>query len=328
MKTTSLSLLVVLLMSVSVLAAEPEFNVVDGWLSPAKEMNTIGPSHGDVAVSSNGEVYVSILSGPRAGIQVFGKDGKYLRNVPGAPNDFHGFVIHQEDGGEFIYGSRLSGQTILKMQLDGKVVLRIEGDAIPDDLKRKNKGKAFLRLTAVDVAQDGRIFAVDGYSTDRIHIFDAKGKYLKTLAGKAAPYNFKTCHKICIDNRYEPARILCCDREGRRMVHLSLDGKVLGVVREMKRPAAVAIYGDWAAVGEIEGRVSLLDKSGKTVLTLGFNSNKSQTATNKVKPADWRPGIFTAPHGVAFDDQGNLYVAEYNQFGRVLRFNRTADSAK
>jgi hypothetical protein len=301
---------------------EPEFNAVEGWLQPPSQMETIGPAHGDVAVSSTGDVYVSILSGPRAGIQVYGADGKYLRNVPNAPNDFHGFVIHRGSDGEFIYGARLGGQSILKMQLDGQVVLTIDGSAIPESFVNKQKDKPALRLTAVDVAPDGRIFAVDGYSSDYIHVFDPQGKYLKSFGGKSAPYGFKTNHKIAIDTRFDPPRILCCDRENRRVVHLSLDGDVLGAIPDMKRPAAVAVFGDWAAVAEIEGRVSLLDKDGKTVKTFGANPVKEQTATNQVKPADWHTGIFTAPHGIDFDRAGNIFVTEFNQYGRVLRFDR------
>lgn len=300
--------------------AEPKYSAVKGWLKPAPDMQTIGQAHGDVAVASNGDVYVSV-GGARGGIQVFDKSGKYLRNVPNAPTDFHGFVIHKEKAGEFIYGARLSGQSILKMQLDGRIVLSIAGSTIPPELVRKRKGKPGLRLTSVDVAPDGRIFAVDGYSSDFIHIFDANGKYLDSLGGKAAPYGFRTCHKMAIDGRFDPPRILCCDRENRRVVHLSIDGKVLNVVKEMKRPAAVAVHGDLAAVAEIEGRVSLLDKEGNTVLQLGANDVKAQTATNKVKPADWRTGILTAPHGIDFDAHGNLFVTEYNVYGRVVRYD-------
>jgi hypothetical protein len=189
-------------------AAEPEYDAVEKWLKPASGQETLGPAHGDVAVSQNGDVYVSVLNSPNGGIQVFNAEGEYLRNVPGAPNDFHGFVIHKEAAGEFIYGARLGGQTILKMQLDGKVVLQMDGSLIPAELVRKRNGKPTLRLTAVDVAPDGRIFAVDGYSSDMIHIFSAEGEYLKSFGGKKAPYSFKTCHKIAIDTRYNPPRII------------------------------------------------------------------------------------------------------------------------
>lgn len=301
-------------------AAGPQFTAVEGWLKPAPDMQSIGQAHGDVAVSSNGDVYVSV-GGARGGVQVFDSAGKYLRNVPNAPTDFHGFIIRQEKAGEFIYGAQLSGQAILKMQLDGRIVLSIAGSTIPPELVAMRDGKPSLRLTNVDVAPDGRIFAVDGYSSDIIHVFDANGKYLESFGGKAAPFGFRTCHKIAIDTRFDPPRILCCDRENRRVVHLSIDGQVLSVVKEMKRPAAVAVFGEWAAIAEIEGRVSLLDKEGNIVMTLGANDLKEQTATNKVKPADWRTGILTAPHGLDFDSQGNLFVTEFNLYGRVLRYD-------
>ena len=318
---TALTFLIAVCLPSFVLAAAPEFQAIDGWLKP------IGPAHGDVAVSSNGDVYVSVMGDPRPGIQVFKADGSYSRNVPHAPADFHGFVIHQEKDGEFIYGASLGGQTIYKMKLDGEVVLQIAGSTIPEEFIRKQDGKPVLRLTAVDVAPDGRIFAVDGYSSDNIHIFDPQGKYVKSFGGKAAPYSFQTCHKIAIDTRFDPPRILCCDRENRRVVFLSLDGEVLSVVPEMKRPAAAVIFGDWAAIAEIEGRVSLLDKEGKTVLQLGSNPVKEQTATNQVKPSEWKNGILTAPHGLDFDQEGNLFVSEFNAYGRVLRYDRGASTS-
>lgn len=306
------------------LTAAGEYAAVADWLKPQAGMETIGNAHGDVAVSQAGEVYVSV-QGPQGGVQVFAADGTYLRNVPNAPGDFHGFVIRQQEDGEFLYGARLGGQSILKMKLDGKIVLQIDGDMIPEEFKRPlRNGRIGLRLTAVDVLPDGRIVAVDGYSSDFIHLFAPNGKYESTIGGKQEPTGFKTCHKLCVDTRFDPPRLLCCDRENRRIVSLSLDGKVLQVIEGMKRPAAVAIYGDLAAVGEIEGRLSLLDKQGQTVATIGANEIPEQTATNEVAPADWRTGILTAPHGVDFDDDGNLFVTEYNKFGRVLRYNRTS----
>ena len=322
MKVSALFLVASLGVVCTTPAAEPEYDAVEKWLKPAPGQETLGPAHGDVAVSENGDVYVSVLNSPNGGIQVFNANGEYLRNVPDAPNDFHGFVIHKEAGGEFIYGARLSGQTILKMQLDGKVVLQIDGSLIPGEFVREIKGKPTLRLTAVDVAPDGRIFAVDGYSSDMIHIFSVEGQYLQSFGGKKAPYSFKTCHKIAIDTRFDPPQIICVDRENRRVVQLSIDGEVLNVIPDMKRPAAVAIHGDLAAIAEIEGRVSLIDKAGKTVRTVGHNTVKEQTATNKVKPEDWRTGILMAPHGLDFDSHGNLFVTEYSIYGRVVRYDQ------
>ena len=66
---------------------------------------------------------------------------------------------------------------------------------------------------------------------------------------------------------------------------------------------------------------TLYDKSGKVAAHLGHNTKPGETATNRLPPAKWRPGYFSAPHGVAFNAAGDLFVAEYTVFGRIHRFN-------
>src|ERR1041385_1796896 len=298
-----------------------EFTAVPDWLKLPEDRPKIGDTHGDVAVSSKGDVYVSVQD-PQAGLQVYASDGRFLRNVPDAPSDFHGFVIRKQPDGEFIFGARLSGQTILKMTLDGKVVLNIPASAIPDEFKNKNAktGKTSVSLTGMDVAPNGDLYVTDGYASDYVHRFDRAGKYLKSFGGRKEPYGFKTLHKIAIDPRFEPARIIGCDRANMRVVHLSLEGEFLGVVaKDLLLPAAVAIYGDYAAIGELKGQVTILDKAGKVVLRLGSNTEPG-VGGNQVKPELWRPGVVVSPHGVAFNEHGDLFVAEYSVFGRVHRY--------
>ena len=260
-------------------AVGPNYKVVPDWLTLPEGRTEIGSMHGDVAVSSTGDVYISVegtvrqryaILGPNPGLQVYSPDGKFLRNVPNAPFDFHGFIIHKEPAGEFIYGTRLAAgpsqaeqtragvdqQAIVKMTLDGNVVLTIPASRIPDQFKNKtDDGRAFTRLTGITVAQNGDIFATDGYASDYVHRFDRSGKYLKSFGGKSGPYNFKTLHRIAIDSRFSPARIIAVDRANNRVVHLSLDGEFLGVIAtDMLLPAAVAIHGDYAAIAELRGQ--------------------------------------------------------------------------
>jgi hypothetical protein len=175
----------------------------------------------------------------------------------------------------------------------------------------------------MDVAPNGDWFVTDGYSTSRVHRFDKSGKYLKSFGGKAAPYNFTTLHKIAVDTRFTPNRIIACDREAMRVVHMSLDGELLGVVaKDLLAPAAITVQGDYALVGEIGGAVSVLDKEGKQVARLGLNTEKAEVKNNQTKPEVWRTGFVTAPHGVAFNAAGDVFVAEYNVYGRVHRWNK------
>jgi hypothetical protein len=302
----------------AVLSAGPDYKAVADWVKLADGRDKIGNMHGDVAVSSAGEVYVSVQDA-KAGLQVYGNDGKWIRNVKGAPSDFHGFVIRKQEDGEFIYGPRLGGQEILKLTLDGKVVLRIPASTIPD--KFKNRGR--VRLTGMDVAPNGDLYVTDGYSSDYVHRFDKTGKYLASFGGRGEPYKFRTLHKIIVDTRFSPPRLLGTDRANMRVIHMSLDGKFLGeVAKGLLLPACAAIHGDLAAIGEIKGRVTLLDKEGKVFKQLGYNDHKDEVGTNRTPRIKWRTGIMTAPHGVAFNAKGDLFVAEYSTIGRVHRLNR------
>ena len=321
MKKTTLALFTAAALVSSAVAAD--WKATADWIKLPEGRPQLGNMHGDIAVSSKGEVYVSVMDAKTA-LQVYSPDGKFIRNVVDAPTDFHGFVIKKQEDGEFIYGPRLGGQDILKLTLDGKKVMTILASAIPEEFKNKHKdGKSFVRLTGMDVAPNGDLYVVDGYSTSYIHRFDKTGKYIKSFGGKKAPYNFTTLHKIAVDTRFSPIRIICCDREAMRVVHVAIDGEFLGVVaKDLLAPAAITVQGDYALVGEIKGAVAVLDKEGKIVARLGLNKAPGETGNNNLEPAKWRPGFVTAPHGVAFNEAGDIFVAEYNKFGRVHRFNK------
>jgi hypothetical protein len=242
--------------------------------------------------------------------------------VPDAPSDLHGFVIRRQSDGEFIFGVSLRGQTIVKLALDGKVAMTIPASAIPDEFKVRNarSGQLALALTGVDVAPNGDLYVTDGYASDYIHRFDRTGKYLTSFGGKKEPYSFSTLHKLAIDSRFQPARIIACDRANNRVVHLSLNGDFLGVVaKDLLLPAAVVIDGDYAIVGELKGQVTVLDKAGQTVLRIGTNAEPG-VGTNQLKPEQWRTGVFGSPHGVAVNARGDLFISEFSAFGRVHRF--------
>jgi hypothetical protein len=308
---------------VSAVGAADTFAPVAGWLKLPEGRAQLGNMHGDIAVSSTGEVYVSVQD-PQAGVQVYAPDGRFLRTVANAPEDFHGFVIRRQPDGEFIFGARLRGQTVMKMTLDGTVVLTIPASSIPDDFKVRNaqSGQLGVQLTGVEVGPNGDIYATDGYASDFVHRFDRRGKYLSSFGGRKEPYSFNTLHKIALDTRFQPARLIATDRANNRVVHLSLDGQFLGIVaRNLLLPAALAISGNNVFVGELTGRLTVLDKAGAVVAHLGANTEPG-VGGNKVPPEQWRTGFFVAPHGVAFNPRGDLFVAEYSTFGRVHRFNK------
>ncbi|HEY8253163.1 MAG TPA: hypothetical protein VIG39_00905, partial [Rhizomicrobium sp.] len=244
-------------------SATPSFAMDAKFFTPPPGMATVGDSHGDIALTPQGEIYVSVQGGEHAGIQVYSAQGKYLRNIPDAPTDLHGFIIARAPDRKFyIYGVSRLAQQIVQMTLDGKNVLTIPASAIPDQYKKKEAQA--INLTGIAVAPNGDIYVTDGYGLDYIHHFDKTGRYLGTFGGKAEPYAFDTCHKLAIDTRFTPLRLLCTDRKHNRLVHMGLDGHVIGVfAQNLRLPSALSIHGDELAVAELEGRVTILDRDGK-----------------------------------------------------------------
>jgi hypothetical protein len=322
MKKT-LAVAVVCVAGFTPVSAAVDYQAVADWLKLPPGKTQLGSMHGDIAVSSRDEVYVSVEE-MGAGLQVYAPDGHFLRNVPNAPPDLHGFVIRRQPDGEFIYGVQLRGQAVVKMALDGTVALTIPASSIPDEFKVRNARSGELRvlLTGVDVGPNGDIYVADGYSSDYIHRFDKTGRYLSSFGGKKEPYNFNTLHKLTIDTRFQPARLIAVDRANNRVVHMSLDGQFLGVVaRDLLLPAAVVIDGDNAIIGELTGRITILDKAGHVVTRVGENTAPG-VGSNQMPPEQWKTGLVVAPHGVALNSHGDLFVSEFTKFGRVHRFNR------
>ncbi|MEZ5386171.1 MAG: 6-bladed beta-propeller [Prosthecobacter sp.] len=305
------------LMSVMALAgsaaAEVAYELVPNFITPPPGRETIGDGHGEIGVDSSGKIYVSVQD-KDAGIQVYGTDGKYIKALP-LPPSLHGFVIRKDDGGEFIFATVLGEQKVIKCDLDGKVLMTIPTSEFPAD--KIGKG---LRLTNCDVAPNGDIYVVDGYGQSHIFVFSREGKFKAVFGGPGEPLKLANAHKIFIDRRFEPARVMICDRGHKRMLHTDLAGNFIGeIATEMRNPSSASFHGDLMCVAEIAGNVSVWDKDNKRVADLG--TSPQPTNTPKIEPKDWKQGVVTSPHGITFDNDGNILETEWNKWGRVLRWN-------
>jgi hypothetical protein len=196
-------------------------------------------------------------------------------------------------------------------------------DGKPAYAEGSSEARGGLKLTSTDAAPNGDIYVVDGYGTSWIFVFDSNGKFKKQFGGPGEPFKLANCHKVHIDTRFEPARLFLCDRGNKRLMHATLEGEPLGVIATgLRGPSSASFHGDLVCIAEIGGCVSVWDKAGKQVATLGNNTTPGQSNTPRVPPTDWRDDVVTSPHGITFDAKGNILETEWNQFGRVLRWNR------
>jgi hypothetical protein len=306
------------------------YETVPGW-GTLPDGRPIGPTHGGVLTGPDNRVYLSTDN--EMSIIVWEEDGTFVKTIAPDCQGFHAMQAREENGQTVIYGAqnnKLGNEArkqnslpttpfrVCKIDLDGKLLLEI-----PNASTAQVPG-GWNGLTAVTVAPDGSIFAATGYGAQKIHKFDASGKLIKSFGGKGnGDGTFNVCHGLAIDSRFGAPRLLVADRENRRLCHLDLEGNWIGVhASNLRRPCAITFHGDFIAVAELESRVVILDKSGTPVAFLGDNPNREQWAKFDIKPKDQIAGFFTAPHGIAFAKNGDLYVQDWNITGRVTKLRR------
>ncbi|MDB4614456.1 6-bladed beta-propeller [bacterium] len=294
------------------------FDTVPGWGLGADGKSIIGPTHGGVVVSKNGNIYTSA----DRGVFVFSPDGKLVdKFMSDKHTKLHDMEIRDEADGEFIYGARNANGECIKFSADtGDVVMTLKFP-IESGLNLKR-----ISPTAITVAPNGDIFMSDGYGSNTIFKFDKDGKYLMHFGKKGNNLKeFNTAHGMTLDTRYDPPRLLICDRNHKpkgRLLHYTLDGKYIEeVITGLGMPTSVAIEGDYVSVPDLQGRVVVLDKSNTIVAVLGHNPNNKKRGY-KVPQDQWIEGVFSGTHGSYWDADGNLYVQDWNVSGRIMKLKR------
>ena len=295
------------------------FDTVPGWGLTAEDKSAIGPTHGGVVIGRDGTIYTSADKG----VIAFSPDGRVVREFLGEPyTKLHDIEIRDEGGTEYLYGARNANAEGIKFNAaDGQVALRLP---FP---KESGLELAKFSPTAITVSSDGRIFLADGYASNIIFIFDKAGKYLKQFGAKGnGPRQFNTAHGMTLDTRYDPTRLLICDRNHQpkgRLLHYSLDGEYINeVIGGLGMPTSVAVQGDYVSVPDLHGRVVILDKSNTIMAVLGHNPDPKLGRNYGVKQADWIEGVFSGTHGSGWDADGNLYVQDWNVDGRIMKLVR------
>jgi hypothetical protein len=216
------------------------FDTAPGWGLAPDGKSAIGPCHGSVVVDKEGNIYTSA----HAGVFVFSPEGKVVRSFLGDKySDMHDMKIRDEDAGEFIYAARNNNAEGMKFDArTGEIVLKLP---FPEE---SGLGLKKFNPTAITVAPNGDIYLSDGYASDHIFVFDKAGKYKKHFGTKGNGLKeFNTAHGMTLDTRYEPPRLLICDRNHApkgRLLHYSLDGEFIDeVVTGLGMPTSAAVQG-------------------------------------------------------------------------------------
>lgn len=325
-----LALSLALVVSLPVMAAEKAkpvrmgcgimtFETVPGWGLRPDGASALGPTHGAVVIDKEGHVYTSA----QKGVVVFSPEGQVIKEYLGDKySNIHDMEIRAEGDAEFIYGARNAAAEGIKFNAHtGEIVLKLP---FPEE---SGLGLKRFSPTAITVAPNGDIFLSDGYASNHIFKFDKNGKYIKHFGTKGNELKqFNTAHGMTLDTRYEPPRLLVCDRNHEpkgRLLHYDLEGNFIAeVITGLGMPTSATVFGDYVSVPDLHGRVVILDKNNTIMAVLGHNPDPAKRMNFNVPQDQWIEGIFSGTHGSYWDKDGNLYVQDWNVSGRIMKLVR------
>ena len=259
-----------------------------------------------VAVDAHDQVYV-FNRGDHPMI-VFDREGNFLRSWgEGVFARAHG-VHFGPDG--MLYCTDDGDHTVRKCTTDGKVLLEI---GIPGKPSPFMSGNPFHRCTHTCLSPRGDIYVADGYGNARVHKYDANGKLLKSWGEPGTEDGqFNIVHNIVAD---DDGWVYVADRENHRVQVFDGEGNYETKWNNLHRPCGLFMSpgpGGLCVIGELGPglpvnrkvpnlgpRVSLMTTKGELVARLGGQDGPGPEV-----------GRFQAPHGIAMDSHGDIYVGE------------------
>lgn len=292
----------------------------------------------NVAVDGDGFLYV-IHEGrtqrtDHPSIFVFDPQGRFVRSFGSQfQGGGHGIEVRREGDEQFLYVCAYQEKkTFAKLNLKGETVWQkfapMESEIYPegeDTNPKKIWGRNRFMPTNFAFLDDGGFLLADGYGSFFIHRYDRDGKWQSCFGGPGkGEGKFATPHGIWIDRRpgREPA-VVVCDRAHHTLQYLTLDGKYLETLTGYGLPANVDTWQDLMLVPELHARVTMLNAKNEVVAQLGSDVDriKSQKGIRNDRK-HWVDGRFVHPHDACFDNDGNIFVAEWVATGRVTKLTR------
>jgi NHL repeat-containing protein len=268
----------------------------DGWTY--KEVAAVGVDRRD-------QVY--LFTRGEHPVIVFDRAGNFLRSWgEGTFKRAHGVTMGPDDT---ICLTDDGDHTVRKCTLDGKILLTL---GIPGKPAPYQSGEPFNRCTHVALSPKNELYVSDGYGNSRVHKYTPDGKLLFSWGEPGTdPGQFNIVHNIVTDH---DGYVYVADRENHRIQVFDGNGKFVDQWHNMHRPCALYMdsgreplcylgeLGPGMSVNKdcpnLGPRLSILSKEGKILARLG-----------DVRPGE-ALGQFIAPHGLALDSRGDLYVGE------------------
>jgi DNA-binding beta-propeller fold protein YncE len=260
----------------------------------------------DVAVDSKDRVYVFcrgqhplIVFDPKGNFMDSWGEGQFKRP--------HGITI-SPDGS--LYCVDDGDHVVRKYTPEGKLLMTLGS---PGQASPFQEGLPFNRPTkaALD-PKTGDLYVADGYGNSRVHKFSPDGRHLFSWGQPGSdPGEFNLVHSICTDKE---GYVYVADRENHRVQIFDSQGRYMTQWNNMHRPCGLHISGNGEQlcyVGELAPSLMINENFPNLGprISICNSKGKRQARLGDIRPGE-KPDQFWAPHGMATDSHGNLYVAE------------------
>jgi hypothetical protein len=291
-------------MAVTLGDGDYRYRVVENWakLPDGWEFRDVA----GVGVDSKNQVYV--FNRGEHPMMVFDSDGNFLRAWgEGLFSRAHGLHVGPDDA---LYCTDDGDHTVRKITTEGKVLLEI---GVPGEPAPYMSGEPFHRCTHTALSPDNHIFVSDGYGNARVHKYSPDGKLVLSWGEPGSgPGQFNIVHNIVGD---DDGWIYVADRENHRVQVFNGDGKYETQWNNLHRPCGLFMprgkcphcyIGELGpgmpvnrAMPNLGPRLSIVSNEGKLIARLGGEDGLVN-----------EPAKFMAPHGLAVDGRGDIYVGE------------------
>jgi hypothetical protein len=260
----------------------------------------------DVAVDSQDRVYV--FSRGEHPMMVFDRDGNFLTSWgEGLFKRPHGITIGPDDT---LYCADDVDHTVSKFTLEGQVLMTL---GTPGKAAPFQGGDPFNRPTKVALDPGtGDIYVADGYGNARVHKYSPDGKHLLSWGESGSdPGQFNLVHSVCTD---KDGLVYVADRENHRVQIFDSNGKYRTQWNNMHRPCGLYIDSNrdgLCYIGEIGPGLPINKDYPNLGLHISiYNLEGERLARLGDIRTGEKPNQFWAPHGVAMDSRGDLYIGE------------------
>jgi DNA-binding beta-propeller fold protein YncE len=261
-------------------------------------------------------------------IVVFDSEGKFVRSWGKQfKNGAHGLHVQKEGKNEFLYICDIKRRVVTKTTLEGEEVFTLGYPKESPFYKLDAEGKPAIKYipTNLAISPDGDIYVADGYGSNYILQYNSKGEYRRTFGRTGSgPGELKQPHGIWCDQRGKMPIIVVADRGNSRIQNFSLAGEHLGFVSGTNLPCHFHQYRDTVVVPDLGARVTLLNRANQVITHLGDDSQSNWQETRLLSRERFTPGKFICPHGAWFDHDGNIFVAEFVEIGRITKLRRVS----